>query len=215
MEEVDVVGDILRCGAVFYTEFEFIDKHKPSNDSRSLTSDLFSIASTVIEIDDLGNQAIGRPDLINRIYDSIFRGRRDHILACIAALLRAKMLEQKTTTQPRKTVAKPKPPTSEPYTQMEGTQAAEKVEYRFSATYFKFLEDYTNKVYKTITGMDLSDEWLVPLRLIFDFYKFRYIPEWFLLMRRILRASGLAESAKGDIRRDLFSGRDTWTNINQ
>jgi hypothetical protein len=56
--------------------------------------------------------------------------------------------------------------------------------------------------------------WVEAMRAIFDFLRFRYLPEWFLFIRRILRASGLPDSQKEDVYRTVFGSRKFWYAIN-
>jgi hypothetical protein len=88
---------------------------------------------------------------------------------------------------------------------------------RFTDLYLEKVKEYATDIWRCTLGLPettLLPNWVPASRAIFDFFRFKCMPEWYLLMRRILRASGLTEDGKQPIYENLFSGARMWTAIN-
>ena len=152
-----------------------ISDNRPSNLRGSAqrriarVSTAFALSAALVEIDDLTNHKHQKSLIIERVLDTFFRGRDRDIDDCLDAMTELSLVEKHDDNIMEK-----------------------KRHYRkFTPKYVEFLKDYTESVVTTVTGMEtvLGQKWRQTARIVFDFYRFRYIPEWYLLIRRILRSS--------------------------
>jgi len=178
-----------------------ISDNRPSNLRGSAqrriarVSTAFALSAALVEIDDLTNHKHQKSLIIERVLDTFFRGRDRDIDDCLDAMTELSLVEKHDDNIMEK-----------------------KRHYRkFTPKYVEFLKDYTESVVTTVTGMEtvLGQKWRQTARIVFDFYRFRYIPEWYLLIRRILRSSARHRNKMDSEQYSMmFEDANVWFGIN-
>jgi hypothetical protein len=207
------VAKLLDFTNIHYKHFKFIDQTPPSNiiklgsgrpvQSRrnpdsikiSKSTSIFSVSCVVMEITDLCEHPIDSKDIVERSRDILFRGGRNEILYCIDCMATAELV----------TISANKVKTNHSY------------ECIFTPKYIDLIKDYAGDVYQTIMQVDsipLGLNWLSAVRAMYDSFRCRFMPEWYLLLRRVLRASPLTEEQKDALYAKLFTGPTIWYGLN-
>jgi len=201
--EREGVKKLLEVGAVYYRRFHFldgavVDESTPiyTGGARRIsnTTTFFSLACAMMEVSNLVGYESKNADLATRAADSLFRGGRDDIDACIAAMSDANLV-----TRDSKLI-----------------NIRSRAQCTFTQAYVDQIQEYSADIQGVVLGhRNLPARWRAVSHAFFDFMRYKYLPEWYLLLRRTLRTSRLTESMKDDINDDLFSSAGTWFAINQ
>lgn len=226
-KHVDSLHKFLELGQAFFDAFHFFNElspreamasQPPQSDNReggpqvSPIRAMFSIASTLVEIDDLPNREIDPKELWGEVFDSLFRGEIRDLNKCIRKLatryvdINTKTLtdeEMKERSEKRGGGRPPKHPN-----QLEI--------YKFNhALIDELISRYVNEVLKTLLlKKKMNSIQIIYLaRAIFDFYKYRFIPEWYLLGRRFMRHNAHNEGERRALRHVFFEETTRWPAI--
>jgi hypothetical protein len=196
------VAKVLEMGRVFYVHFSFLDGHETGakeplfvDRARRMknSTTFFSLICAIFENSNIVGYEAPVSDIANRVFDTLYRGSRDDIDDCLDAMRTSGLVEadaQKIVKNKR-------------------------VSCIFLESYVQRVRGYINEMTEVVIGQQCSSGlWLQNARAIFDFMRFKYIPEWYLVMRRILRASRLTDSRKAQLYHDLFNSTGNWFAIN-
>lgn len=196
------VNKILEMGEVFYKNFGFLDERIPSENGRLYidrpkrmknSTTFFSLSCAMMEVSTVAGFEADVSDIATRVSDTLFRGTRDDVDSCLVALNAAKIVKlnaRRINVKDRTTCV-------------------------FTQAYVDKIRDYSMDIFELVAGhRNVPDRWLPMSRAIFDFMRYKYIPEWYLLMRKVLRTSRLSERVKEDIYHGLFNSTGTWFAVN-
>lgn len=236
-DQASGIAQVLEFGVIYYKNFSFVDslhdagiikvgkgkvpkapEDQPAAPAKSPRSSaqaartyrsttFFSISAAVMEVIDLTRYPLDSTDIVSRVRDTLFRGRREEILSCISALasnefMKVEVIRKEETNAVRRT---------------DSTNYNKYTCY-FTEKYIATIRKYTSDICAYIVNKpEFPDnwDWVAAACSIFDFFRFRCMPEWYLLMRRILRVSPLPQDRKEKVYRSLFSGSSNmWFAIN-
>jgi hypothetical protein len=220
--QVHALEKVLEFGRIYREHFSFIDtvigdatSVEPNSQQRKVDPDIkrapksitvFSISAVVIDITNLREHPILLRELIRRIGDTLYRAQRLDIVECLAAMQKAKYVTiAREAVRPRRSGRRRAPPPK-----------GESQICRFTQEYLDKIEAYTLDIWRCALELPptaATPNWPEVSKAIFDFFRFRCMPEWFLLLRRVLRASVLPEERKREIYEILFSAL-MWPAIN-
>ncbi|HWB48630.1 MAG TPA: hypothetical protein VG651_05940 [Stellaceae bacterium] len=189
---------MLELGWIFYNNMKDISEGVSFDDRRiSPLATFFSLSAALVEINDLPMTEIKQEDVVTRVLDTMFRGQSKDVADCLNAMKRAELVEMKDAKRTK----------------------YKKVTCLFTDLFCERLRAYTEDSCEAITGHKVSfggnTNWVPIARAIFDYFVYRYTPEWYLLLRRILQSSGLPEEAKEELYDEVFSSAKSWSIINR
>jgi hypothetical protein len=171
---------------------------------------VFATTATLLEINDLLTSDVDPQVFWGEVFDSLFRGERNEL----ERAFRAFEMNKLATTSKRL----PKPGEQGLRAAVGRPAATNQVTfYRFQDAFLSLVRSYADRVSNMLrlSNAPLADEhWKGVAQLTFDFFRYRYGPEWYLLGRRLMRVIAQSYDERQVIRRKIFSDSTAWRPIN-
>ena len=166
---------------------------RPRRIRRSVAA--YAISAAIVEIPGFESKTFYASELNDRVEDVIFRGQYGDLKAALAALERIGWATLRG--DPRK--------------------VKERLQCSFTPAFVALLRTYTTEICGVLFGDPrlevLEERWKEAATLIFEYFQLRYLPEWLLLLRRLVRAAPVSEGQKLELYDELVEDPGIWREI--
>lgn len=201
--QVSPINGLPALGRIFYKHFGEVAELPGADQSKrgrrgaksrvNPLAALFAICATVVENRQFVGQYVEQTLIWQHVLDSLFRGERHHIYPCLKA------------------ISELEPPWAH-YRDIEvkskNKDDLDRAACKFYPIFLEKIRSYAVDIARYITGDEefdpVGEQWVEIAQLVFDFFRFRYSPEWYLFVRRIVRAHDFPLEAQKEAVADWF-----------
>jgi hypothetical protein len=174
--------ELIAISSVYFSTFNEIAKAPRASRGRiTPIVTLIALISAALEVDDILTTRLSVPDLKNRVLDNIYRGSDYDLRSCLRLLENYEYVklsfEQKRTNKSH--------------------------ECQFLPKFEQKVQEFTKKLCEMYNVERRLDPVTYTL-IIFDYFCFRFLPEWYLLIRIVLRSAGILEETRAKLHDGLF-----------